>query len=204
LSSNTGQDPASVAHHAEPTSSSVLTDGAAAALARVASSVEHAMHDLVAKNLVAVRRSNSTVEVEIRTDILFPSGSATLAPTAIDILARLAESLRTVPNPIRVEGHTDDRPINTLTFPSNWELSAARASSVVHLFSSRDIEPARLAVIGLSEYRPVKSNTTAEGRNANRRVVIVILSPDSSKDSAPVSGVQVAPPCKQWHGSCTT
>jgi chemotaxis protein MotB len=212
LSSKNGQDSASVVHHAEPSTSAAETEGADTALTLVANSVEHAMHDLVARNLVAVRRSNSAVEVEIRTDILFPSGSATLAPTAIDILARLAESLRSVPNPIRVEGHTDDRPISTITFPSNWELSAARASSVVHLFSSRNIEPARLAVIGLSEYRPVKTNATPEGRNANRRVVIVILSPDSAKDSAPVSAVQpaapvaatFAPPCKQWHGSCTT
>jgi chemotaxis protein MotB len=64
----------------------------------------------------------------------------------------------------------------------------------VHLFSSRNIEPARFAVIGLGEYRPVKSNTTPEGRNANRRVVIVILSPASSSDSAPVSGVPAARP----------
>ena len=167
---------------------------AAAALERVAQSVTHAMQDLVAKNLVAVRRGESSVEVEIRTDILFPSGSATLAPGAIDILGRLAGSLRSVPNPIRVEGHTDDRPINTLAFPSNWELSAARASSVVHLFSSRDIEPARLAVIGLGEYRPVKSNTTSEGRNANRRVVIVILSPDANSDAAPNRDAQPARP----------
>jgi chemotaxis protein MotB len=173
-------------------SSAEQAQRAAAALERVAQSVTNAMHDLVAKNLVAVRRGESSVEVEIRTDILFPSGSATLAPTAIDILARLAESLRSVPNPIRVEGHTDDRPINTLAFPSNWELSAARASSVVHLFSSRDIEPGRLAVIGLGEYRPVKSNNTSEGRNANRRVVIVILSPDASGDAARDRGAQAA------------
>lgn len=177
---------------AESANSAEQAQSAAAALERVAQSVTNAMHDLVAKNLVAVRRGDSSVEVEIRADILFPSGSATLAPTAIDILARLAESLRSVPNPIRVEGHTDDRPISTLAFPSNWELSAARASSVVHLFSSREIAPARLAVIGLGEYRPVKSNTTSEGRNANRRVVIVILSPDASDDAAPDRGAQVS------------
>jgi chemotaxis protein MotB len=177
---------------AENAASAEQAARAAAALERVAQNVTHAMQDLVAKNLVAVRRGDSSVEVEIRTDILFPSGSATLAPGAIDILARLAGSLRSVPNPIRVEGHTDDRPINTLAFPSNWELSAARASSVVHLFSSRDIEPARLAVIGLGEYRPVKSNTTSEGRNANRRVVIVILSPDANSDGAPDRGAQAA------------
>jgi chemotaxis protein MotB len=192
-SSVNAQDAGEPAHTDVQSASSLeQAQRAAAALERVAQSVTNAMHDLVAKNLVAVRRGESSVEVEIRTDILFPSGSATLAPTAIDILTRLAESLRSVPNPIRVEGHTDDRPINTLAFPSNWELSAARASSVVHLFSSRDIAPGRLAVIGLGEYRPVKSNTTSEGRNANRRVVIVILSPDASSDAAPDRGAQAA------------
>jgi chemotaxis protein MotB len=186
LSSNSAQDAANAAHGELQADLAAKAQRAAAALDSVARNVEHAMHDLVAKNLVAVRRGDSSVEVEIRTDILFPSGSATLAPTAIDILGRLAESLRPVPNPIRVEGHTDDRPINTLAFPSNWELSAARASSVVHLFSSRSVAPARLAVIGLGEYRPVKSNMTSEGRNANRRVVIVILSPDAATDAAPI------------------
>ena len=194
LSSNSAQEAENAAHaEAQSAQAAEAARSAAAALDRVAQNVEHAMHDLVAKNLVAVRRGDSSVEVEIRTDILFPSGSATLAPSAIDILTRLAESLRSVPNPIRVEGHTDDRPINTLAFPSNWELSAARASSVVHLFSSREIAPARLAVIGLGEYRPVKSNTTSDGRNANRRVVIVILSPDASTDAARVRGSQAPP-----------
>jgi len=86
------------------------------------------------------------VEVEIRTDLLFQAA----VPRALGILTQLAESLRPVGNPIRVEGHTDDRSINTLAFRSNWELTMARASSVIHLFSSRNIEPARLAVIGLS------------------------------------------------------
>jgi chemotaxis protein MotB len=193
VSSNSHQD-ATTPAHGELEAVNQAQRAAAAALDRVAQNVEQAMHDLVAQNLVAVRRGDSSVEVEIRTDILFPSGSATLAPSAIEILTRLAESLRSVPNPIRVEGHTDDRPINTLAFPSNWELSAARASSVVHLFSSREIEPARLAVIGLGEYRPVKSNVTSEGRNANRRVVIVILSPDSASDSAPDRGAQATRP----------
>jgi chemotaxis protein MotB len=193
--SNSAQDATNPAHgDLTAVANAEQAQRAAAALQQVAQGVEHAMHDLIAKNLVAVRRGDSSVEVEIRTDILFPSGSATLAPGAIDILTRLAESLRSVPNPIRVEGHTDDRPISTRAFPSNWELSAARASSVVHLFSSRDIVPSRLAVIGLGEYRPVKSNTTSEGRNANRRVVIVILSPDSSSDAAPEHGAQAMRP----------
>jgi chemotaxis protein MotB len=147
-------------------------------LEEVAQEVEQAMSSLVDQNLVAVRRHGLWVEVEIRTDILFPSGVATLSPAAIDIMRQLAQTLKPFPNSIRVEGHTDDRPINTRVFPSNWELSSARAASVVHLFTEEGLVPSRLAVIGLGEFRPSKPNDTPEGRNANRRVVLVILSGD--------------------------
>jgi chemotaxis protein MotB len=147
-------------------------------LEAVAKEVEQAMSSLVDQKLIAVRRHGLWVEVEIRTDILFPSGVATLSPEAVDILRQLAQTLAPFPNPIRVEGHTDNRPINTRVFPSNWELSPARAASVVHLFTETGMAPSRLAVIGLGEYRPAQSNDTAEGRNANRRVVLVILSGD--------------------------
>ena len=145
-------------------------------LESVAAEVERAMAGLIEDNLIAVRRHGLWVEVEIRTDILFPSGVATLAPAAITVMEQLAQTLRPFPNAIRVEGHTDNRPISTRAFPSNWELSSARAASVVHLFTRAGIDPARLAVIGLSEYRPAQSNDTVEGRNANRRVLLVILS----------------------------
>jgi len=170
----------------------------AKALERVADEVMRAMDSLVKANLVVVRRKTNMIEVEIRTDILYPSGSATLSPGAIQVIERLAAVLRPFPNPIRVEGHTDSRPIATAAFPSNWELSAARAASVVHLFASRGVAPARLSVIGLGEYSPVKSNTTAEGRNANRRVVIVILSTDSvpggALAAANAAGAAPSPP----------
>ena len=133
------------------------------------------MSDLIDRELVTVRRHGKWVEVEIRTDILFPSGVATLSPPAEQVLQQLADTLKPFPNAIRVEGHTDNRPINTPAFPSNWELSAARAASVVHLFTRAGMDPARLAVIGLGENRPSQSNATAEGRNANRRVLLVIL-----------------------------
>ena len=144
-------------------------------LAGVADEVEQAMSDLIDRELVTVRRHGKWVEVEIRTDILFPSGVATLSPAAEQVLQQLAETLKPFPNAIRVEGHTDNRPISTTAFPSNWELSAARAASVVHLFTRAGMDPARLAVIGLGENRPSQSNATAEGRNANRRVLLVIL-----------------------------
>src|SRR5690348_10164361 len=92
-------------------------------LASVAAEVEQAMSDLIDRELIVVRRHGTWVEVEIQTDILFPSGVATLSPPAEQVLTQLAETLQPFPNSIRVEGHTDNRPINKPSFPSNWELS---------------------------------------------------------------------------------
>jgi chemotaxis protein MotB len=152
-----------------------VAEKTAAALDRVAHDVEQTMTSLIRENLVTVRRHGLWVEVEIQTDILFGSGSATLSPLAVNVLQQLADAIKPFNNPVRVEGHTDNVPINTGTFPSNWELSAARAATVVHLFTNRGIDPARLTVIGLGEHRPAQTNGTAAGRNANRRVVLVIL-----------------------------
>jgi chemotaxis protein MotB len=149
-------------------------------LERVADKVVRALNELVRAHLVIVKRSPTLVEVEIRTDILFPSGSATLARSAVPVIERLGQILKPFPNPIRVEGHTDDRPIDTVAFPSNWELSAARAASVVRRFIGTGVDPTRLSVIGHAQYEPAAPNTTAAGRNANRRVVIEILSTDGS------------------------
>ena len=135
-----------------------------------------------AAGTVRVRRSDSWVAVDISTDILFGSGVARLSPAALAALQRLADVLKTFPNAVRVEGHTDDRPINTAAFPSNWELSAARAASVVHLFMDRGIAAQRLAVVGYGEFRPTTPNTTAAGRNANRRVEVLIFNRDAGAD----------------------
>ncbi len=168
--------------------------GAAAGLARVADEVARAMSDLVKQNLVVMRRSEFWIEVEIKTDILFPSGSAHLAPYAVDVIKRLAGALAPFPNPIRVEGHTDNKPINTVAFYSNWELSAARAGSVVHVLQSQGVSPDRLAVIGYGEQRPVQSNDTEQGRNANRRVVLVILSTELQRLKDPTGLPEPAAP----------
>ena len=164
------RNPAENAYEAERTSSAVVE------LENVAAEVENAMSELIRDQMIVVRRHGVWVEVEIRTDILFPSGVATLSPEAQKILTQLAATLKPFPNTIRVEGHTDNRPIRSLSFPSNWELSAARAASVVHLFTSNGMDPRRLAVVGLGEYRPAQSNDTEQGRNINRRVLLVILS----------------------------
>ena len=158
---------------------------AQAELGQVAADVGAAMRTLIDSGQVKVHRHESWVGVDISTDILFGSGIARLSPGAGPVMQRLADTLKRWPNSIRVEGHTDDRPINTASFPSNWELSAARAASVVHLFMDRGIAPGRMAVLGFGPYRPVAANNTAAGRNANRRVELVIL----SRDSAPEEGL---------------
>jgi chemotaxis protein MotB len=154
------------------------------ALDKVASDVSAAMSDLIKSNLVVVRRKGTTIEVEIRTDILFPSGSATLSATAVGVIRKLSQTLVSLPNPVRVEGHTDSQPIDTTAFPSNWELSSARAASVVHVIANSGIDPARLSVIGRAQYSPAQSNSTAAGRNANRRVLIAILPPGNPDPGA--------------------
>jgi chemotaxis protein MotB len=176
---------------------------AAAALSRVADDVERAMDSLVKKDMVTVRRSDFWIEVEMRTDILFPSGSARLADNAVSIIEHLGAVLAPYQNPIRVEGHTDNKPIKTAVFYSNWELSAARAGSVVRVLSSRGVAPGRLAVVGYGEQRPLKPNDTAENRNTNRRVVVVILSTDlmrqtdQGKDPGQLPGSDQAQPPAQ-------
>ena len=158
-------------------------------LNRVADELETALQDLVAADLVAVRRHEFWLEVEIRTDILFPSGVANLSDTAYPALDALSATLAKYPNPLRVEGHTDNRPINTKYYPSNWELSSARAASVVHRFARGGISPSRLSVIGFGEFRPAQANDTVAGRNANRRVVIVILAGEGAPAPTDAAGM---------------
>ncbi len=145
------------------------------ALIRMQRKVQDAMQSLIDAKLVTVRRENMWLEIEINADILFPSGAGDFAPNAEPVLDKLAEVLKPFPNPIRVEGHTDNRPIKTTAFRSNWELSAARAASVVHQFTRVGIDPLRLEIVGFGEFHPRQPNATSDGRNANRRVVVLVL-----------------------------
>src|SRR6202790_2390014 len=145
------------------------------ALIRMERQVQNAMQALIDAKLVTVRRENMWLEIEINTDILYPSGSGAFAAQAEPVLDKLGEVLKPFPNPIRVEGHTDDRPIRTSAFPSNWELSAARAASVVHQFTKQGIDPLRLEIVGFGQFHPRQPNETSDGRNANRRVVVLVL-----------------------------
>lgn len=162
-------------------------------LARMAAGVRQAMGDLIAKNMVVVRQSQHALEIEIRTDILFPSGVAQISAGAQPVLARLAEIVKPFPNFIRIEGHTDNVPISTTAFPSNWQLSAARAASVVSLFIVQGVEPARMSVAGFAEFHPVADNATEEHRKLNRRVKIVVLSAENASAAGYGEGGEVPP-----------
>ncbi len=136
--------------------------------------IEQALAHLIEDELITVHRGDFWVKIEINTAILFASGSAMVESDAVPVMRSIAEVLRQFPNAIDVEGHTDDVPIQTPVFPSNWELSAGRAASVVHLFMNAGIDPRRMTAIGHGEQRPVGDNRTAAGRAENRRVVIVV------------------------------
>ncbi len=145
--------------------------------------IQDALSELVKQRLVTVRRSYSFLEVEIQSDILFASGVADPNPFATDTVRKIAQVLREEPNALRVEGYTDDVPIRTPQFRSNWELSAARAASVVHVLTEAGVAPQRLAVVGYGENQPVADNLTQAGRNANRRVLLVILASPQGPDA---------------------
>jgi chemotaxis protein MotB len=142
---------------------------------KIADEVAEAMQKLVDMGLVAISVTDLWVEVDIKDSVLFPSGSARIRQEAVEVLTRVAAILADFSNPVRVEGFTDNVPINTPVYPSNWELSSARASSVVRLFEGHGISSSRLSAVGYGEYRPVVANDTAEGRAKNRRVVLVVL-----------------------------
>ena len=115
--------------------------------------------------------------VRVLTDnLLFDSGSATLQPEADSLLDQVAQLLNLdKSHPITVEGHTDNQPISSAQFPSNWELSTARATTVVRFMISRGVSAYRLGAVGYADLHPIESNATAAGRAQNRRVEIVLM-----------------------------
>ena len=113
--------------------------------------------------------------VSIQETLLFASGSADITTRAHEILEKITTVLAVAPNQIKVEGHTDNLPISTPQFPSNWELSVIRATNVVQILQRNGITPNRLSATGYGEYRPISSNDTEASRGKNRRIDLIIL-----------------------------
>lgn len=147
----------------------------------IARDILKVMEPLTKNGQVKVSQSVHGIAIEINASLLFASGQASLEAGSIKALKAVGKVLADVPNDIQVEGFTDTTPINTVAFPSNWELSSARASSVVRLFVESGVPPERLVAVGYGEFRPIDSNSTVEGRARNRHVTVMILSEQQEK-----------------------
>jgi chemotaxis protein MotB len=129
------------------------------------------------QNDVTIEIDDRGLVVSLNASILFDSGSAVIHPAVKDTLKQVGEIMNRMPNYIRVEGHTDNVPINTAQFRNNWALSVIRATNVVDIFIDQSgIEPRKLVASGYGEFKPKGDNNTAEGRSLNRRVDIILLS----------------------------
>jgi len=124
----------------------------------------------------SLQENDRGLTVRIQDNIIFPSGSAELNENFKKVLIRLGRILKNIPNDIRIEGHTDNVPIKTALYPSNWHLSVARALNTAYfLIKESGMNQDKVSIVGYSEYRPIASNETPEGREKNRRVDIVII-----------------------------
>ena len=149
-------------------------DGGSDALQDITQAMQEAFGDLIQAGDLEVRGNELWVEIELSSGLLFPSGDALPLDAAFGLIDRISEILAPYENPVHVEGFTDNVPMRAGNYPTNWELSAARAASVVRMLSNGGVNPDRLAAVGYGEFRPVADNTTAAGRKANRRVVLLV------------------------------
>ncbi|OIR15936.1 motility protein B [mine drainage metagenome] len=150
----------------------------------LAQTLNAAMATFVKSGQMNVSQNGRGVELEINASALFNQGEADIQPEAKKTLADAAKVLADNDFAIEVEGHTDNMPISTNRFPSNWELSSARASSVVRLFIDQGIIAKRLKAVGEADNQPVVPNDTPENRARNRRVTITVLSPEPEAEPA--------------------
>lgn len=147
----------------------------------VAKDLSQVLSPLVKEGQVRITEGALGITIDINANVLFAPGDARLGLEAVRALVAVAQILAPTDFPIVVEGHTDNTPINTAQFPSNWELSGVRASSVVRLFIDAGVDPRRLTATGYADQRPVADNATPEGKTRNRRVAITIESRATDK-----------------------
>lgn len=142
------------------------------------SQIEAALAPGIKRHTVTVTPTREGIVVSLKEVGFFDSGSATIRSDAIPTIAHFVSVIRSIPIHIRIEGHTDNIPIHTARFDSNWELSTARATAMIELFIAQfGITPNRLSASGYGEYYPIASNDTSAGRAENRRVDLVLLNP---------------------------
>lgn len=153
-------------------------------IAEVAQNVQESLRDQADSKDIRMMITGRGLVLHLPEFLFFTTGEAQIRPQADPLLDRLADILQKIPNHVVIEGHTDNVPINTPQFPSNWELSVHRATSLVrYLVEKHHLDPARFAAAGYGEYAPLAGNGDEAGRSMNRRVDIVIK-PLLRKDGA--------------------
>jgi chemotaxis protein MotB len=174
-----GMDTATLGRVAPPLSADALSHASAADVQKMMRELQKLLVVEIKKQEISVRATPDGVVLSLQEIGFYDPGSDVLRPGAEAILDRLVPVLTGSGNRLRIEGHTDNVPIHNARFPSNWELSTARATGLVRLFVDKySIVPQRLSAAGFAEYHPVAENTTPAGRGLNRRVDIVIQPPD--------------------------
>jgi chemotaxis protein MotB len=149
---------------------------------KLALDLNTAMDPMIKQNNVRINLTKRGVVVDISASTLFSTGEAALHSDSLSLLRSVADILSKEDMPVEVEGHTDDIPIATAKFPSNWELSSVRASSVVRILIDNGVPEKNLSVVGLAANQPLLPNTNAENRARNRRVTITIASPNLDRE----------------------
>ena len=155
----------------------------------VAKDIMEVMAPLIEQGKVRVIETSRGVSIEINDSILFSPGQALLQPPLVKAMQGIAEVLAPTDFPVIIEGHTDNVPIRNAQFPSNWELSAVRATTVLRLFADAGVAAERLTAIGYADTRPVEPNLLADGRARNRRVDIVVMAPAASTSPRQPAGL---------------
>lgn len=160
---------------------------------QLATRVDERLQSLVRDGQVSVTRGARGIAIEINAAVLFDPARAELKPASYGALRSVAQVLAGFVEPLQIEGHTDDVPIMTREFRSNWELSAARAASVARFLIADGIAPGRVGIAGYAEFRPLVANTEAASRARNRRVTLVVLSADDAKPKDGGAKVEAGP-----------
>lgn len=151
---------------------------------RISEQLEQSFQSLIENELITVTGDERWLQIELQSAILFGSGGASLSDAAAGIIGELTAALAEHKNVIRVEGFTDDIPISTAQFGSNWELSTARATAVVRLMESQGIDSTRMAAVGYGEHQPAESNRSEAGRARNRRIVLMVSTREQLRPNA--------------------
>lgn len=143
-------------------------------LAQISDLVNSKFAQLINDQMIKVSSNEFWLQIELRDSILFPSGGVETSVQAQTIFTEIADILKNYANPVQIEGFTDNIPISNSKYPTNWELSSARATEIVKFLASHGVAPERLSAVGYGEFQPVASNETDAGRAQNRRVAVMV------------------------------